>query len=282
MITYTESCELLRLDPNVDQHTQQDIEKHYKKGMLSYHPDRRHSEDPIIVRAEYDNFVNAKKVVEMGRPPDNTQSYKRYFMKQVSQINENGGLTEFLKTVVIISNAVSDDIVDGLKKQYKTDIQTISCDITAFDYFSDIKTCIETDVAVEGVKELVRLYYNANPDNTSQTFPGVGHKNFDELRGDITCVANVVNSPDEMIEYNAEENQIILKKEIKPPKKIRKSNKPVKHKSQYFFLPSNEILIHKYENAPENIKENTLYDLGMHPKYQDIAIYCKYIFQKSS
>jgi hypothetical protein len=239
---YHAACTLFSLDPEID-HDEKVITQAYRKGMLIYHPDKRKDTNKELVDKEYHEFVKAYEIIKQGKPSEED------LIPRETAINATTSIYE-MASVIIVYYA----------NRKTTVSQHIGFVYTAYELFTNCKKECTIDIAYEGTMRKVVVDYIATPECMTDTLYGMGHKNFDEYRGNIIIVCKVENDPNEAFEYEETSKVLTIRKKYKSRYGIGKHTIPL-----YIGDYHDNFVI-------ENANPGQVYDVGFHNIYKTVRI----------
>lgn len=247
---YHTACTLFSLDPEID-HDEKVITQAYRKGMLIYHPDKRKDANKELVDKEYHEFVKAYEIIKQGKPPEEELISRETALSMASNIYD-------MANIVIVYYA----------NRKTTVSQTVGFVYTTYELFTNVKKDCSINVAYEGTMKIVHVEFTATPEIMTETLYGMGHKNFEEYRGNIIILAKVENDPNEAFHYDTNTKVLVIRKKYKS-----------RYKTGTHIIP---LYIGDYhENYEINNSAGTeIYDVGWHNVYKNVRI--KFTFTQTS
>lgn len=278
---YDDAIKLLCLEKN-KKYSEQEINSICRKIMLKYHPDKRLSDDPIIVKKEYEEIIEAIETLKnpnndepqalekYGHDEDNVEINIYDFM--TSQIPTFFHFYDVKFTSFININTIYNDLNAAYDSAKRAKTQTINfvVPIQTFDLFKGNYTVKKTiDLAIEGKTAEITIQFAPTPYKLYHLYENIGHKNYDECRGDIIATADIVN--DKNWNYYPESKKLIVTKNIKISKSKKKFQKNIDSRinETALILPCGSVLSYKLTNK-DLLTEHYI---GKHPKYKNISIF---------
>ncbi len=260
---YSAACDFLQCENR--KYSPDEIKKIYRKGIITYHPDKRQGIAKEIIDSEYYKFLDAIKVLKQGGNDTIDEDYNIFDGTSGDPV---GGYTN--ETTIIIINEMydlSEMLYDVLKnhsqhKKIKSPTQIVNYNVSTFDLFAGTAFTITVPIAYECQSKGVTIAFSFSVDHREEVFASIGHKNYDQLQGDIVVKCIHYNDNDENFFYDEKNNELIVYKEL--------ANRH-KNKHLQIILPCKTIV--ETFLPIENLDDN--YFCGYHPKYQFIKVFCK-------